>query len=229
MSPGRLLGKLRRLIRRDPGSARQIVGSYRRYLRLQAEDYLSHEADVPRWAEGQRRFVRLAFGAAPRHWRILDAGCGDGVALDELRALGFRPAVGIDLAIQKLRRARVRGHTVLVADIHFLARPLEEPFDAILCSHTLEHAYAPCRVLAGFRRLLAPAGELHVVLPFPDPGSRNERAHVAKYELGTHRQDGAAAVVRYFTERGFELLDQRRDSTREPELWLRLRRVGETG
>jgi len=226
MSFRRLLRKLQLRLRGRPRSARDLISDYDEYLRLQCERYLSHESEVARWVEGQRRFVEAAFAAISRGARVLDCACGDGVGLEALRSLGFRDPVGVELASVKARRARDRGFRVEELDMHDLS-PLESSsFDAILSSHTLEHAYEPGRVIGEFRRLLAPGGSLQVVLPFPDPGARNELAHTAKYELGTESDDGGERATRFFQDRGFDLVSRRLDDYREPELWLSLRKRG---
>jgi SAM-dependent methyltransferase len=219
----RALEKLRLRFRRPPRHARDVVRDYEEYLRLQRQDYLSHEEEVERWAEGLRRHVRRTFESLPRESRVLDCACGDGLGLETLRELGFNALTGIELAPEKAARARARGFQVLEADMHHLGALASASFDAVLCSHTLEHAYEPGRVLDEFARLLRPGGMLDVVLPYPDPGARNERAHVAKYELGTDRLDGGATVARFLAAHGFEVLALETDAWREPELWLTAR------
>ncbi len=225
MSFRRLLRKLKLLVRRSPERASDLVHNYGEYLRLQREEHLSHEADVPAWAEGLRRFVRAAFQDIDRGARVLDCACGDGIGLATLREMGFKDPVGIELAREKAIRARTLGFRVHEHDMHQLTELADASFDAVLSSHTLEHAYEPTRALAELHRVLVPAGLLRVVLPYPDPGPRNELAHTAKYELGTALADGAATVTRFFTERGFALGERRFDSGREPEVWLFLRKV----
>jgi len=225
MSIRRFLNKLRLRFRTPPRTARDLIPDYEEYLRLQREEFLSHESEVERWVEGQRRFVEYAFRGKSRDLRVLDCACGDGVGLEALCALGFHDPVGVELSAGKARRARDRGFRVEELDMHDLTRLEAESFGAILSSHTLEHAYDPVGVLAEFHRLLQPGGALEVVLPYPDPGPRNERAHTAKYELGTDRDDGGEFTTRFFLERGFELIGRRQDSFREPELWLSLRRA----
>ncbi len=226
MSLRRFLRKLRRRFRRPPRTARDLVWSYDEYLRLQREEYLSHESEVERWAEGLRRFVGTAFASVPRTARVLDCACGDGVGLEALQKMGFQNPVGVELAREKAERARQLGFRIEEADMHDLAIFADGSFDAVLSSHTLEHAYDPGRVLAELRRLLAPGGMLQVVLPYPDRGDRNERAHAAKYELGTDREGGGEHVTGFFLDRGFELASRRTDDFREAELWLSLRKLG---
>lgn len=225
MSIRRFFKKIRLRLRRAPRTAQDLIPDYREYLRLQQEEFLSYESLVERWVEGQRCFVEYAFCEKSRDLRVLDCACGDGAGLEALRALGFRDPVGVELSAAKARRARDRGFRVEELDMHDLGRLEAGSFGAILSSHTLEHAYDPVGVLAELHRLLQPAGDLEVVLPYPDPGPRNERAHTAKYELGTDRDDGGEFTTRFFLGRGFELIRRRQDSFREPELWLSLRRI----
>ena len=223
MSLQRLARKIRLFLRASPRNARDVVPSYEEYLRLQRDEFLSHESEVELWAAGQRRFVKTAFSDVSRDGEVLDCGSGDGVGLDALRSMGFQKIVGVELSPLKAARARGLGHRVEERDMHELSVFKDGTFQAILCSHTLEHSYDAGRVLKELHRLLSPGGTLHVVLPYPDPGPRNELAHTAKYELGTDRDDGADCTTRFFLERGFELLSRRFDRFREPELWLSLR------
>lgn len=225
MSLRRYLRQLRLLVRGRPQTARDVIPRWEDYLRLQREEYLSHESDVAAWAGGLRRFVRLAFAEVPRSARVLDCACGDGVGLDALRGLGFREVVGVEISEVKAERALALGFRVEVRDMHDLSVFGDGTFDCVLSSHTLEHAWEPSRAVQELRRVLAPEGALHAVLPYPDPGERNERAHAAKYELGTDRDDGGAGVRRFFEERGFRVASSRRDTVREPELWLHLRKA----
>jgi SAM-dependent methyltransferase len=222
MSWPRLLRKLRLATRRAPRSARDLVSSYDEYLRLQRETYRSFESDVPAWSDGQRRFLRLALRATPRTARILDCACGDGAGLGALREMGFSSATGVELCGEKAARAALHGFPVVTADMHDLGCFPDGAFDVIVCSHTLEHAYDPGRVVAELHRLLAAEAALHVVLPYPDPGHRNEMAHVGKYELGTHLKDGGGAVMAFFEARGFRVASHGFDSERESEIWLHL-------
>ena len=227
MSLRRLLRKARLFFRREPKSARDVVPDYAEYLRLQREEYLSHESEVPRWVEGQRRFVEETFATLERSARVLDCGCGDGVGLEALRRMGFQGLAGVELSRPKADRARALGFPVEERDMHDLSVLEAGSFDAVLCSHALEHAHDAARVLREIRRVLSPSGMLHLVLPYPDPGPRNERAHAAKYELGTHVADGGEKVSRFIGNQGFEIVLRRQDGFREPELWIVARKAAE--
>jgi SAM-dependent methyltransferase len=193
------------------------------YLRIQTVDALSFESEIPGWAEGQRRYLREISSALDTSWRILDCACGDGVGLEELRSLGVKHLVGVEVSAEKARHARNRGFQVVEDDMHRLSFT-DGLFDAVISSHTLEHALDPDRALEEFRRVLKPDGMLHVVLPFPDTNDGNRHVHVAKDALGTSDPEGADRVIGFFVSRGFALTSVRRDSVREPEIWLGLRR-----
>lgn len=101
---------------------------------------------------------------------ILDIGCGTGIFLDQLARSG-RLACGVDNNTASVRYARMLGLNVELEDARdFLERSNSE-FDAIHCSHFVEHLpvddLAHCMKLIA--RALAPGGK--VVLVFPDPES----------------------------------------------------------
>ncbi len=227
MSWPRLVKKLKLATRRAPRTARDLVTDYDEYLRLQRETYRSFESDVPAWSDGQRRFLRLTLRDAPRTARLLDCACGDGAGFGGLQEMGFSSVVGVELSREKAARARRSGFSVVLADMHDLGCFRDGAFDVIVCSHTLEHAYDPGRVLTQFHRLLVAEGMLHVVLPYPDPGHRNELAHVGKYELGTHLDDEGRTLSEFFERRGFRVVSHRFDSERESEIWLDLQKTME--
>lgn len=202
-----------------------IVNDYDAYVEAQKVKYCSHEIQVPRWEQGQQRYMEAVFSGVDRGARILDIACGDGVGLRQFRRLGFTNVVGVEFNDVKLAKARETGYEVVAADMHDLSIFPDGSFHIVYSSHTLEHAYRPSEVLAGFRRILVPHGNLFVVLPYPDVDRGNEEAHGAKYELGTDVADEATRVIEYFTSRGFELVTHVFDTFREPEIWLFLART----
>jgi SAM-dependent methyltransferase len=100
--------------------------------------------------------VRAYLNALPRGTRVLDAGCGEGVLVDEFAdRLEIR---GVD--------ANYASHAVTTASVTRL--PFSEgSFDRVLCLDVLEHlAYADQPVaLAEMHRVLRAGGELLVSVP----------------------------------------------------------------
>ncbi|HUU58174.1 MAG TPA: class I SAM-dependent methyltransferase [Phycisphaerae bacterium] len=191
------------------------------YKRRQTVEFRSTESDVPRWREGQTRFVDAWLSCYLRDRRLLDAACGDGVGLRELRRLGFERCAGVDLCATKARNARAHGYPVALADLHALPWAAGT-FDVVYSSHTLEHAHDPRAALLEMRRVAKPSGELVLVVPFPDPG--DSRAHCGKWDLGTAADlgdDGGARLGAVLGMCGWRVMETRRDSFREPEIWVR--------
>lgn len=116
---------------------------------------------LTRWFRRRRASVlrrRVPPGA------VLDVGCGRGLMLDGLRALGY-DACGVELNEAASWHARNR----LGLDVRtggFLDYPLEEGrFEAVVFWHTLEHFPDPGAALERARRLLKPGGLLAVAVP----------------------------------------------------------------
>ena len=84
--------------------------------------------------------------------RILDIGCGNGLAAAELAKLGCT-VVGIDLAEAGIRFAREACTTgrfeLLPADSKVFENLGEEPFDIVYSLEVIEHLYDPRGFLAG--------------------------------------------------------------------------------
>jgi SAM-dependent methyltransferase len=105
---------------------------------------------------------RLLARPGARFSRVLDAGCGCGLALAELRER-FAPdvLVGVDHDAALVREAR-RAHpeaAVYVGDVAKLDFA-DASFDLVLCHQLLHHLSAPDCALAELRRVLAPGGVL---------------------------------------------------------------------
>ena len=190
-------------------------------LQLQTGKYCSLETDNERWREGQRRAVTRLFNGVSRKRRILDIACGDGVGLKCFRELGFTEVTGVEFNKTKADMARKHGYEVHELDMHDLSQFDDLSFDVVYSSHTLEHAYELAKVIEELHRVLTNDGELHVILPFPDPGVHNMEAHSAKHVLGTEIDDRGEKVVAFFEQRGFQLVEKQFDDFREPEIWLR--------
>ena len=92
--------------------------------------------------------------------RILDAGCGTGLAGQILAARGYRQLEGLDLSAGMLREA---GHKGCYITLHqqTLGDVLDFPsatFDAVLSVGVFARAHAPSRSLAELIRITKPGG-----------------------------------------------------------------------
>jgi SAM-dependent methyltransferase len=97
--------------------------------------------------------------------RVLDIGCGQGIALEKFRALGLE-AVGITLG-PDAEICRAKGFTVYEMDQNFMTFADHE-FDLLWCRHVLEHSIAPFFTLSEYRRAVKPGGFVYVEVPAPD-------------------------------------------------------------
>ena len=73
--------------------------------------------------------------------KILDVGCGQGVALDIFSKNGYVP-VGITLSPEDMAVCQRKGHEVYEMDQSFLDFD-DQKFDCIWCRHCLEHSIFP--------------------------------------------------------------------------------------
>jgi ubiquinone/menaquinone biosynthesis C-methylase UbiE len=178
----------------------------------------SHEDDNPIWSKGQIRFIDYVKGFLSPSSKVLDCACGDGIGLAELSRLGHEP-FGMDISEEKLSRASEKGQSVKFGDMQKISDFPDIVFDAVMSSHTLEHAHNPKAAVDNFKKVLKPKGKLFIVLPFPDPGSWNDDIHIGKYALHTDGEN-EEQVISFFTDNGFSVLDKKRDSYREPEIWI---------
>ena len=105
--------------------------------------------------------------------RVLDVGCGQGLALEHFKALGLDP-VGITLG-EDAKICRAKGFTIHEMDQNFMTFADHE-FDLLWCRHVLEHSVAPLFTLSEYRRVLKPGGLLYLELPAPDTSQSLQRA-----------------------------------------------------
>ena len=97
--------------------------------------------------------------------RILDVGCGAGVNAAALRARGAE-VDGITLSPEEAEAARHQCGTVYVHDLESgLPTIRPQSYDAVICSHMLEHIRYPARLLHDIHAALKPSGVLVVALP----------------------------------------------------------------
>jgi 2-polyprenyl-3-methyl-5-hydroxy-6-metoxy-1,4-benzoquinol methylase len=114
--------------------------------------------------------IRLHLALLLRHlpppkpgMKLLDVGCGDGLALRVLEQVGWT-VQGQDVDAQAVAVARGRGLEVRHGVIQDCGFPAES-FDAVTMSHVIEHVHDPAGLLREVHRLLRPGGTLVSVTP----------------------------------------------------------------
>jgi SAM-dependent methyltransferase len=104
--------------------------------------------------------------------RVLDVGCGQGIALETFQQLGLR-AVGIALG-RDVAICREKGFEVYQMDQNFMDFADSE-FDLLWCRHVLEHSVAPLFTLAEYQRVTKSNGLVYIEVPAPDTSAHHER------------------------------------------------------
>jgi 2-polyprenyl-3-methyl-5-hydroxy-6-metoxy-1,4-benzoquinol methylase len=117
--------------------------------------------------EGLRRAFLLAH--VPAGARVLDVGCGEG-RFAAVLARAKVEVVGIDVAAEPLRRARLRHPELDLRQVQGEgAWPLADAsFDAVWAGEVIEHVADTAGWLSELRRVLRSGGEL--LLSTPDHG-----------------------------------------------------------
>ncbi len=113
------------------------------------------ENDEYFWARADVQ-ARTYFSAEERRRRIFEYGCGVGQGM-----AGLPNAQGWDVSGEARSACRARG--LKVHDD--LATVPHAAWDIVFCRHALEHIEAPLAALQAMRDLVAPEGELYLVLP----------------------------------------------------------------
>jgi SAM-dependent methyltransferase len=120
------------------------------------------------WFRGTRAIATAILGARYRGGReltVLDAGCGTGIVVSQLRRLlpGAR-VLGLDVSRHALKFCRARGHRLLAAaSVTDLPLP-DESVDLIVCADVLQHLPrgGDAVALRECRRVLRPGGRLYL-------------------------------------------------------------------
>lgn len=99
-----------------------------------------------------------------RGGRVLDIGCNTGDLLATFRNTGRWEAVGVDLNLPALLRAKERGLEVHNQTLEECAFP-DRSFTAVILSQVVEHLHDPVAVLEEVRRILKPEGFLFIGTP----------------------------------------------------------------
>jgi SAM-dependent methyltransferase len=116
------------------------------------------------WYRGRRRVLHAELDrlALSPDARILDAGCGSGRMLDELRTRGR--VTGLDENPHAVAATRRRGHTALHCRIESVPVP-DASFDLVTCLDVIEHTADDRATMRELRRVTRPGGTLVVTVP----------------------------------------------------------------
>jgi SAM-dependent methyltransferase len=97
--------------------------------------------------------------------RILDIGCGAGGNAKALNHLG-KNVDGITISEAEAEEAKKYCANVYLHNLETgLPNQVNGEYDAVICSHVLEHLCYPQALLKDIRNILAPGGTLIVALP----------------------------------------------------------------
>ena len=93
---------------------------------------------------------------------ILDCGCGDGVQ-SEIFSKNHN-VIGVDLSITRVKRAKAKGLSVIIADLNTL--PFKDDiFEITILSEVIEHVSSPKNILIEINRVLKSKGILILDTP----------------------------------------------------------------
>ena len=164
---------------------------------------LGRAMDIANRAPMQRAVELLAPQTGER---IVDAGCGTGMASLELRRRATCRVIGIDRSPTMIELARRNAERQDFArDLAFHEADLFDPglacagYDAVLALNVLYFCDAESRMLQSLRRLLRPGGRLVAYV--------TDRATMERWPFvrhGTHRLFDRAELIEAFIKAGFD-------------------------
>jgi SAM-dependent methyltransferase len=128
---------------------------------------------------------------------ILDIGCGFGLMIKKLKALGYTRVQGVDISAEAVSVSQAAGLDVQsIRDIPSFARESGKKYDFIMMSHVLEHIAKPeiIETLAAIREgLLDAHGSLCVIVP----NAQSDTGCYYAYEDFTHQTMFTAGSLFY--------------------------------
>jgi len=135
---------------------------------------------------------------------ILDLGCGEGRKPEfsemELRYDHLR--VGIDLKIEKLKKAKGKGIEAILFDLENKTLPFKDSiFDTIIAQDIFEHLSTHIYIRDEIYRVLKPDGKLYVKVPCEtSPNLWKDYTHLRGYTEESIKQflhDGNFVILKF--------------------------------
>ena len=93
--------------------------------------------------------------------KVLDLGCGRGEYLQNFS----KDSLGIEISKPNIKYCHKKGLKVLTQDLNLELPLSSHSFEAIFCSHVLEHLESPIKMLREIKRVLKKGGILVIGLP----------------------------------------------------------------
>lgn len=158
----------------------RITGKTEHYVKVQIAS--SHNTRDNLTVQENIQFALKSFFVKipTKEAKILDAGCGDGWTMDQMRNAGYANIWGIDINEDKLAIAQKHNHKnvakMLLPEMDFS----DDTFDAIFCRHVYEHLLYPEKTLAAFYRILKPGGTLFLIAPKSEITADSNESHTVK-------------------------------------------------
>jgi ubiquinone/menaquinone biosynthesis C-methylase UbiE len=154
----------------------------------------------------RNRWAASLLGVRPDD-RVLEIGCGPGLAIRELSRIAHAGYVcGIDHSEVMLRQARRRNADGLrrgIVDLRLASvdelPAFDAPFDKILAVNAMLFVAQPDARLAQLRRMLRPGGLIAVVHQPRGPGATDERSAAAGRENAAALERAGFSPVRLET------------------------------
>jgi len=103
--------------------------------------------------------------------KVLDVGCGHGLALQVFRDAGCQP-IGVGFG-GEAEKSRAEGFEIEETDMSFLDFP-DQTFDIVWCRHVLEHSIFPFFTLRQMFRILKTGGVFYMEVPAPGTSCKHE-------------------------------------------------------
>lgn len=132
--------------------------------------------------------------------KILDIGCGHGMAMDMLREKGYLSVAGITLSNEDFQVCNSKKHQTFLMDQSFLGFS-DSYFEFLWARHVIEHSIFPYFTLMEFARVLAPGGWLYLEVPAPE--INNHEGNSNHYSVL-----GRSAWLSLLKRSGFEVFEQ---------------------
>ena len=133
-----------------------------------AEDYYKTHFDINEIKNIADFFIQNLKGQ-----KILDIGCGQGLALEKFSELGY-DATGITLNDTDFSVCKSKGFNVFQMDQSFLKFDDNE-FSLIWARHVLEHSILPYYTLHEYKRVLKDNAYLYIEVPACGFASKHEK------------------------------------------------------